>query len=484
MGTSTSWQRRIVALLALVAIAIAGVTVARGETTVTIPTNEIVERDLYSSAKTVTLDGTVQGNAFVAAEVITLNGTVEGDVYLAAEKITIDGTVEGDAVLAGRSIRIDGTVEEDAIAFAQAVEIDGTVGDDVRLAGEVLRLNPRARIGDDAIATGYSIESQVGSIVKGNFNLSGARALLAGTVERNVVGALSSVALHGLIDGDATLTVGNDRPFRPPFLPPSPIASAEIPAGLTVANSTAIGGNFTYRVPPDAARVDEQAQFAGEVVREPGQGDRKWIQAESGLAIAIASLQRFATLAALGIVLLQLKPHWLQILAQTVKGKAAASLGWGVLSGAGVALVAIAITLLTAVAIFLLTFTFESLILPILGLGILANLALLVSFGSFIGFVPPIVLSYLGGRAVLQNVKFVRAQKDWVALCVGLVGFIAIAALPIVGTIFNGVAICLGLGALALWAKQQRASHLPLPQPKKRYRIEKLPVSSADGEKL
>jgi cytoskeletal protein CcmA (bactofilin family) len=470
----TNDKRRILAFFAaFVGIAIASVVVAQSALTVTIPAAEILDRDLYLSAKTVTIDGTVRGNAIIAAEVVTLNGTVEGDVYLAAERITIDGTVKGDAVVAGRSLRINGTVEEDVIAFAQAIDLDGTVGDDVRMAGEVLRLNAQARVGDDAIAAGYSVETRVGSLVKGNLNLAAARALLAGTVEQNLVGAIAAVALHGLVDGDVNLTVSDRQPFRPPFLPNPPLAMPKIPAGLTVANSTVIGGNFTYRVPPRAARVGEKAQFSGEVVREPGAVSRQAMPGQPSLAVVIASLQRFATLAAIGIVLLQLKPRWLQGLAQTVQTKPRASLGWGLLGGVGVVGVAVAIALLTAFSILLLALTFQSLILPVFGLGVLANLALLLGFGSFIGFVPQIVLSYLGGRTVLQNVKSDWAAKDWVALCVGLAGFVAIAAVPIVGTIFSILAIALGLGALALWGKQRWDSHLSRLQHRKRYLMEK-----------
>ncbi|MDY7013961.1 MAG: polymer-forming cytoskeletal protein [Cyanobacteriota bacterium] len=463
------WKRRIVAFLVLAAIAIASVAVARSEPTVTISANETLEGDLYLSAKTATIDGTIRGNAIIAAEIVTLNGTVEGDVYLAAETIAIAGTVKGDAVAVGRSIRIEGTVEEDALVFGQGVDIDGTIGDDVRMAGEVLRLNARSRVGDDAIAAGYSVESRVGSLVEGNFNVAGARALLAGTVEGNLVGAIASVAFHGWVDGDVTLGVGDEQPFRPPFIPNPPLAMPEVPAGLTVANSAAIGGNFTYRVPPNVANIGEKAQIAGEVVREPGAVPRQPPAGQPYLAVAIASLRRFFTLAAVGLVLLQLKPRGLHVLAQTVQAKPGSSLGWGLLSLGAIAIATVAIALLTGLLVVLFALTFQGLVLPVLGFGLLANLALLVGFGSFIGFVPQIALSYLGGRAALQKMRPDWAAKDWVSLCLGLAGFVAIATVPIAGTIFGSASICLGLGALALQVKQRWGSHLSLPQPRKRY---------------
>lgn len=442
-------------VLLVLAIAIASVWAANGEQNVTIKAGEIRDNDLYLTAKTVTIDGTVRGTAAIAAETIVLNGTVEDDVYLAAETVTVNGTVRGDAVLAGRQVRINGTVEEDAIAAGQSVAINGTVGDDLRAAGEVLLLDTQAEVADDVMAAGASLESKVGSSVGSNLNFSGGQALLAGTIQKNAIGAIGSVALYGIVDGNVNLAVGNSKSFRPPFAPEPAIAIPEVPVGLTVADSAQIGGNLTY-LSQQEAKISPKARIAGDTVREKVATEVKVKPPPSPAQVFLGQLRRFATLVLVGGVLLQLKPSWTQTLAQTARAQPLPSLGWGLVSFVTVGAVAIAIAISTTLLAFLFAFTLQGLVLPVLGLGMLANFALLLGFGIFISFIPQIALSYLGGRTLLQKIEPAWASKRWLALCLGLALFVAISAIPIAGQIFSLIIVCLGLGALWIRGRQWR----------------------------
>jgi cytoskeletal protein CcmA (bactofilin family) len=70
--------------------------VPENQASVTIGAQEVINDDLYLSAETVTIDGTVKGDAVVAATQITLNGTVEGDLIAVGRIITVNGTVNDD----------------------------------------------------------------------------------------------------------------------------------------------------------------------------------------------------------------------------------------------------------------------------------------------------------------------------------------------------------------------------------------------------
>jgi cytoskeletal protein CcmA (bactofilin family) len=108
---------------------------------------------------------------------------INDDLYLAADKITIDGIIKGDAVVAASQITLNGTVEGDLIAAGRIITVNGSVNDDVRMAGQVLVLGETARIKDDLIAAGYSLENKKGSTIGGDLSYFGGQSRLAGTVQ-------------------------------------------------------------------------------------------------------------------------------------------------------------------------------------------------------------------------------------------------------------------------------------------------------------
>lgn len=95
--------------------------------------------------------------------VVPAGEVIDDDLYAAGETIRIDGTVRGDLITGGRMVTVNGTVEGDLMSGAQAVVVNGRVGDDVRIAGMTLQIGRDASIGDDVIATGFSLELQPAS---------------------------------------------------------------------------------------------------------------------------------------------------------------------------------------------------------------------------------------------------------------------------------------------------------------------------------
>ncbi|HEX2163368.1 MAG TPA: hypothetical protein VHM02_05415, partial [Thermoanaerobaculia bacterium] len=92
--------------------------------------------------------------------VVAAGETVPDDLYAAGEIVRVEGTVRGDLVAVAREVIVVGTVEGDLIAAGELVAISGTVGDDARIAGQVLHLGRAARVGDDLVAAGFSLEAR------------------------------------------------------------------------------------------------------------------------------------------------------------------------------------------------------------------------------------------------------------------------------------------------------------------------------------
>jgi cytoskeletal protein CcmA (bactofilin family) len=384
---------------------------------------------------------------------IGANEVINDDLYWAGDTVTIDGAVKGDAVLAGRLITINGTVEGDLLAAGQAIVINGTVKDDARIAGQVLQLGNKARVGNGVMAAGLSLENQAGSTIGGNLYFGGAQALLAGRVDQNVVGGTNSVDLRGSVGGNMTVTaIADPNPVRSPFAPKTPVAIPEVPLGLTLADSSRIGGKLTYKS-LNAANISQKALVTGGVIRE--QLPQNTERTPNIAWLVFNQLQRFAALVLVGWLLMRFIPGLTLSLATTVQARPLPSLGWGIVSFFAVWAMMIAIAIVSSILIVLFAFTLPNLILPVIGLGTLANLGLLISFLIFTSYVPQIALSFLSGRWLLQKTRPDKASGRYLSLIVGLVAFVILTAIPVLGGILNLIIVFLGLGALWLWSKKR-----------------------------
>jgi cytoskeletal protein CcmA (bactofilin family) len=397
---------------------------------------------------------------------------IDDDLYLAGETVTIDGTVKGDAVLAGKQVTVNGNVEGDLIAAGQVITLNGTVRDDVRIAGQVLILDNKARVGDDLIAAGASLENKAGSTVGGNLNFIGAQALLAGTVKQNVQGGMNSLELRGSVGQNMQVTtIGDPNPLEAPFIPTVPVTIPNIPLGLTLTDTAKIGGKLIYQS-TRAAQISQKAQVASAVVREELSHDRAtssssspvWIaQPPTPAQIVLERLQRLVALILVGWLVMRFVPGLTQSLAATVQAKPLPSLGWGVVTCVGVVVTAIAIAFTTLLLMFLLALFLPNLIPAIFGMGILANLSLAIGFGIIASYLPQIIVSFLGGRWLLQQLRPETSSRSFVALVVGLVAFVVLTAIPVLGWLVSLISVLLGLGAIWIWGRSKR-DRVPEPQ--------------------
>ena len=165
------------------------------------------------------------------------------------------------------------------------------------------------------------------------------------------------------------------------------------------------------------------------------------------------NLQRWLTLLIVGFVLLWAIPNWTQRMANTVQSRPLPSLGWGVVTWLGVIVAISAITLATIALSILLGATITGLVPLVIGIGFIANFTIFVSFLLYIGYIPQVVVSFLGGQLLLQQLKPIWAEGKMAPLVVGLVIFILLSAIPALGLLVKLVTILLGLGALWILGK-------------------------------
>lgn len=386
--------------------------------------------------------------------VIGADEVVEDDLYVGANTVTVEGTVEGDLVAAGGTIRVNGTVEGDLNAAGQTITINGTVEDDARVAGQAMVLSENARITDDVIALGYSLETSNGSVVGGDLALRDYQALLAGTIEGDVRGGAAGIELGGEVGGNVDVGVDGRgaQNAGTQFAPGPRVPIPDVEPGLTLTDSARIDGDLAYRSSTEAD-IASGAEIGGEVAYE--QVDREGAEPEpTGIAaVLLSSLRPFATLLVVGLLMVWLAPALVNGAADALRDRPLLSFGWGVLAFAIVAvlfLVVLAVTVLVAILFGFLTL--GGLAATIIGAGVLAEVMLTVAFSASIGLLAPVVVSFLGGRVLLGNNLPDGVGGRVVALVVGLVIYVILRAIPVVGPIVALAIILLGLGALSVWA--------------------------------
>lgn len=371
------------------------------------------------------------------------------DLYATGEVVRVAGTVRGDLVAAAREVYVEGTVEGDVIAAGQVVSITGTVGDDARIAGQVLHLASEARVADDVVAAGFSLEARSGSAVGGTVLAYGYQALLSGGVGESVRGGLAALELAGTVERDVEVEVGPRGERTPPsFGPPPPVRYPRVESGLTLADGARIGGDLQYRSPDEAA-IAAGAEVGGEVAFERTAGEEKETAADRALDAA----RRFVALLLVGGLLLLLAPGWTAGLAATIRERPLPSLGFGLVFLLAAAAAVLVLALATAFVAAILGFaTLKGLAVATGALGVLAELGLVLALLLACVYLPAVVVGLAGGRLVLRGDGEPGRGRLLAALAVGALVLVLLGLVPYLGAFVGLLVLLLGLGALWLWA--------------------------------
>ena len=388
---------------------------------------------------------------------------VDDDLYATANEIVVEGTVRGDLVAFGRSVTVDGTVEGDLIGAGQSVEIGGEVDDDVRIVGQALLLSEGASVGDDLIAAAYSLQNEPESNVGGTLWFAGYQALLAGAVGEDLAGAANALTLGGEIGGDADVDVdGEEGGAAPPaFVPVPQVPIPTVEPGLTLTDSALIGGNLTYQSSTEA-QIDPGARIEGDVVREerPVEEEEEEAARSPLTETVLDALGSLVALVLVGLLLVWIVPGWIRRRAYTVLDRPLASLGWGLLGLVSFPILGVVVLLVAILlAIVLGLLTLGGLVALLIVLGLLAEAALVLALWISTGYLAQIVVSFLVGVLLVEAIRPGRGRGRVLPLVVGLILYVVLRAIPVLGPLVGLAVVLLGLGAIShwIWTKLRRS---------------------------
>lgn len=402
----------------------------RGGDTVTIAKEEVVDDDLFISAGSVVVDGTVNGDLFVTGGQAEINGVVNGSLAFGGQSLTLNGQVAGSVYAGGASVT----------------------------------LGPQASVGRNVYFGGFSLEAESGSVIGRDVLMGGYQALLGGEVGRDVRAGLGALQLEGTVGGDVAVDVG--EPGGDGQAPPSffvfPGMPAAVAPGMRIGPEASIGGKLTYTSPVVQAEAIQSLPAGGVVYQTPRPGERP--EADGGsIVIRVgrwvwARARELITLLVLGALAVWKLPTLLNSVIEQARTRPLPAAGWGLLAvivgyvGAGVLAL---VTVLLALAFGVIAL--GGLAGSVFGVGFsslglaFTIFSLLVSYGS------KLVIAFLVGRLVLQRLAPQSADHKVWPLLTGVALYVLIRSIPLLGWLVGVAATLVGLGAMWLMFRGWRA---------------------------
>ncbi len=389
--------------------------------------------------------------------VIEAGEVIEDDLMVFANEFILNGTVKGDLILFVNTATLNGIVEGDLMGGGQEIFLNGTFADDVRLGGTVVTLGEAARIGDDLMAGGYSLESKAGSLVEGDFFLAVGQSRLAGNVAGDLWMTGGGLELLGEVAGNVQADVGaaEDAPVFSPFafMPNAP----NIPAfnwGLTVSDQAQIGGELSYTGPVaadiPAGVVFGEVTFAQAAVATPAE-ETTITPTQAAFNWLANLLRQLVVLLLIGVLMVWLAPRWTDKVAAYGQEKPLPSLGWGVLA---IAVFVVAIVLTIVLMGLLVTafgaLTLDGLVGAVIMLGLFITFGLLLLFAFTVAYFTKIIVAVTGGRFIFNRFNSHLADSAYWSMMLGVLLIVILTAIPWIGSLIGLLVTLLGFGALWL----------------------------------
>jgi len=247
---------------------------------------------------------------------------------------------------------------------------------------------------------------------------------------------------------------------------PNVPAMPSVPLGLTVDEGARIGGKLDYTsasewsipagvVAGAITRYEPEIEVEEEVVVSPARRAADWF---------LRHLRRLITLLLVGLLIVWVVPGWAEKATGALRARPLPSLGWGVVSIAAFAFALLVLLIATIlIAVIFGVITLGGLAGTTAWTGILIMALLVFFFSIAVTYVTKVLVSFLGGRLILARLKPDWAEGRIWPLVVGVVLFIIITAIPILGWLVNLVVVLLGLGALWLLGRDAYRQRRAVP---------------------
>lgn len=358
--------------------------------------------------------------------------TVENDIILTGDTINLDGTVVGDVIALGSNVQVNGTVEGSLITLGRFLTINGQVNGSTYALGRELILDESANLDRNLYFLGFNLETLDGSKIGRDLLALTLGALMNGEVGRDVR-AISGVNIFKVISEIVRREMGG----LPNYLP----------------------GTFAYgeqpQSPVEYAGVFPLAQFLAVIHPQGGNIDTQQLG-----EWALGRLRELVILFVIGMLGIWIFPRQLNRAVELIRVKWLRTLGIGFLgiivffNVIIVALMVAALIIAIGYGLGVITMWDLAWIVWAAGLACLGLAFTLVWL--FVIYGTKVIVAYLAGRVLLDRLGPKAIRYKIVPLLLGLIIYVILHGIPILGPVIAILATAIGLGlAWLVWRNKE-----------------------------
>jgi cytoskeletal protein CcmA (bactofilin family) len=342
--------------------------------------------------------------SFVTAErgTVSIKTPLSDDVYAAGESVTIDKPIQGDLIVAGGDVELNANVSGDVWVAGGTVTIRGNVGDDIRMTGGELSLY--GTVGDDVLAAGGQLTIGKEGTIKGDLLAASGELSMDGKVLGSLKLSAGTISIGGIVNGSAELRVGD---------------------ALSFSEGARVGGTLKYWAAQENSELTKHAakvEYHKFIAKDWNTKDL--FKGVLGISFAVL-LWKWLAMMILGGLLIAVLPKYLAKTYQHVKTKYWEATWHGLL-----------VLIVVPVVAFLAMLTIIG--APIAVVLMLAY-GLLMIFGTVTG-------AYFVGQMILR--KESSPMYQLAALAIGIIIFLVIGVIPVIGGLVRLWIILIGLGGV------------------------------------
>jgi hypothetical protein len=412
--------------------------------------------------------------------VIDSDTVIEGDVLVLCRALQVDGTIEGSLIGAAITAEINGSVRDDVYIAAGQLDVRGVVGDDILFGGPVLQIHPTTVFEDEwGHLISLSLSSRVfdGARVPASVTSISYQLLIDGEVGRDVSFWGSALRVDGTVQGNIDATVGDsqsgDASQLQTLLAPFRFEVDLIDPGLLVTEDGQIDGQLRYTAPGAGeinGTLENEASFTP-IVTVPDLTQIDFTDEDSVLwfnNFLGGALREFVSLTLIGVLGLTIVPRAVQSPLQNLRWRPLNSIGVGILTFfmSFVIWIVVLLLLVLLVVIFLLLTLGDLVIVALMSFGLL-NVGATSIFYFVAFYVSRVLVALAFGRVLVRLLIGDDGSQRilYISLVVGAALLALLMWLPVVGWVFNALALVLGLGAVVLTLASLQARARTLSQP-------------------
>ncbi len=378
---------------------------------------------------TIGITQVAQASTLLPNGALAAGEVIDNDVFATGPQVTIDGTVNGDVFVVGNLVQINGTLNGSLFIVGQKVVVQGQVSGTAYIAAVSLELKPEAVLQRNLYFVGVSLTTLPNSTIQRDLRTICLGADLQGSINRDTratIGILELIQL--IIKGLVALEI----------LPPETNFRLQtLPAFGTGAGLMFTPLTYWMQTTPPLTEIDT-AQLIS------------WL---------IDRLRDLGVLLLLGALFYWLFRNPLNRTNQMLRARPLATLGYGLLAlllTFNIFLVGLLVaSLIFVVGLWIgylglwgFALAFWALAYAALGL-FLAALWFVVAYGT------KLIVAYLVGAWLFEKIIPKKSVPGFVALATGVLVYVLLYSIPMLGWVLGVLVTSWGLGAL--WLAYRKA---------------------------